>query len=58
MESDDQTFLCDIMFYIFDENQDQSYLELKVEYFITEDQVIDVRNVEYFLLRIIIQYLF
>ena len=49
MESDDQTFLCDIMFNIFDENQDQSKSELKVECFITKDEVIVIRNIQCFL---------
>ena len=48
MESDDQTFLCDIMFNIFDENHDQSKSELKVECFITKDEVIVIRNIQCF----------
>ena len=48
MESDDQTFLCDIMFNIFDENQDQSKSELKVECFITKDELIFIRNIQCF----------
>ena len=59
MESDDQTFLCDIMFNIFDENQDQSKSELKVECFITKDEVIIIRNIIFIVnYTIIIQNLF